>query len=414
MPDPNLNPPISATTGALPGMLEICKTINQSIDWKIGLDQIVPYFRRLVLFDNLAIYQKSNALSSEFEVIYARAVGRGKTTGEYISWGDATAARVFDSKKVEINQPIMLEGVENNRLEYPFVLGMPINIFESGYVLILIRFGGPAYTPGDKQSIGMLACMLGYLLKQKQYQERLSMLEEQQKQSLLQEDFISTISHELISPIGFIKGYTTTLMRSDTTWTQDMQNEFLKIIDEETDRLQELIDNILDSARLQSGSISMDKQPVQIDTLIRDVVMRAKVHQGNLSIKTQISDKLPRVIGDPRRLTQVFENIISNAIKYAPGCNLLISVDVVEKNIHIAFKDDGPGVPTSVTANLFQKFYRNPNNPTETRGTGLGLYICKQIIDAHHGEIFAESEPSKGVTFHILLPIPANIQERGV
>jgi two-component system sensor histidine kinase ChiS len=89
-------------------------------------------------------------------------------------------------------------------------------------------------------------------------------------------------------------------------------------------------------------------------------------------------------------------------------------VDVVEKNIHIAFKDDGPGVPTSVTANLFQKFYRNPNNPTETRGTGLGLYICKQIIDAHHGEIFAESEPSKGVTFHILLPIPANIQERGV
>ncbi len=414
MPDPNENPPISTTTGALPGMMEICKTINEVVDWKIGLDQIVPYLRRLILFDNLAIYQQGIPETNEYEVIYAKAVGRGKTSGEYISWGDATAARIFESKRVEINQPILPEGIDEHRLEYPFVLGLPINILGSMYAFILVRFGGPAYTASDKQTISMLTCIVSFLLKQKQYQDRLSKLEAQHQQSLLQEDFVSTISHELLSPIGFIKGYTTTLMRSDTTWNEDVQHEFLKIIDEESDRLQELIDNLLDSARLQSGTLTMEIQPVQIDTLLRDVVMRANMHQGNLKMRVQIADLLPRVSGDPRRLTQVFENIIGNAIKYAPGCNLLISAEVVDDKIHIKFEDDGPGVPSSMTANLFQKFYRNPDNPTETRGTGLGLYICKQIIEAHHGEIFAESEPGKGVTFHILLPIEENQEVQGV
>jgi signal transduction histidine kinase len=414
MPESSSHPLQTNPTGSLPGMMEICQIVAQSLDWKTSLDQVLPYFRRLVIFDNFAVYQKTELDTTNYEVIFARATGRGKTTGEYISWGDATASQVFETGRQQVNQPIRSEEVDSNRLEFPFIIGLPIAFDETMYCLVLVRFGGPEYTQQDKQTAAFLSCMIGILLKQKRMQDQLKEMQKEKQLAMIQEDFISTISHELISPIGFIKGYTTTLMRSDTTWTADMQREFLNIIDEETDRLEELIDNLLDSSRLQSGSLQMDKQPVQLDTLIRDVAMRAKVHQSDLKIHTLIGNALPRTLGDSRRLTQVFENLISNAIKYAPGSSLTITSEVLNHQIHLTFTDDGPGVASRYLPNLFKKFYRNPDNPTESRGTGLGLFICKQIIDAHNGEIFAESEHGKGLVIHILLPIAPNQPGRGV
>lgn len=414
MTDPSTAPLQTNPTGSLPGMMEICQIIAQSIDWKVSLDQVLPYFRRLVIFDNFAVYQKIDQDTTNYEVIFARALGRGKTTGEYISWGDATASQVFETGRQQVNQPIRSEEIDSNRLEFPFIIGLPISFGETMYSLVLVRFGGPEYTQQDKQTAVFLSCLIGILLKQKRMQEQLLEMEREKQQAMMQEDFISTISHELISPIGFIKGYTTTLMRSDTTWTAEMQREFLNIIDEETDRLEELIDNLLDSSRLQSGSLQMDKHPVQLDTLIRDVAMRAKVHQSDLDIHSLITTSLPRILGDSRRLTQVFENLISNAIKYAPGSALTITAEVLNHQIHLIFADTGPGVPSRYLPNLFKKFYRNPENPTESRGTGLGLFICKQIIEGHNGEIFAESEHGKGLTIHILLPIAQSHPGRGV
>jgi signal transduction histidine kinase len=276
----------------------------------------------------------------------------------------------------------------------------------------MVRFGGPEYSSGDKQSSAYLTCQITLLFKQQQLRDQLLDLEKEREQFILQEDFISTISHELLSPIGVIKGYTTTLLRADSNWNKEMQQEFLTVIDEETDRLEELIDNLLDSARLQSGSLSMDHQPVRLDTLLRDVVMRALSRQTNLTLKLDIKPDLPPILGDSRRLTQVFENIISNAIKYAPGCNLTIQARQQGKKIHIDFIDDGPGVSHRYLPSLFKKFYRNPESSTNTHGTGLGLFICKQIIQAHHGEIFAESELGKGLTIHVIIPLPETGKEK--
>ncbi len=401
-------------TGNLPGLLEVSQVILQSSEWKTSLEHALPYIRRLVIFDNFALYQRISQENTNFEVIYARAMGRGKTAGEYISWGDATASHVFVTGRLQVNQPILTDLADDNRLDFPCILGIPIQFEDQFYSLILVRFGGPDYTQHDKHTATLISCLVGILLRQKALQDRLTQLENERQQAVLQDDFISTISHELISPLGFIKGYTTTLMRSDTTWTPDIQKEFLTIIDEETDRMEELIDNLLDSSRLQSGSLPMDMQPVQLDTLIRDVTMRAKAHQINLEIRTRLSDALPRILGDSRRLTQVFENLISNAIKYAPGSHLTIHTEVLNQQIHLLFSDDGPGISAQHLPNLFKKFYRSSENPTEARGTGLGLYICRQIITAHNGEIFAESEPGKGVTIHILLPIPASPTGREV
>jgi signal transduction histidine kinase len=381
----------------------LAKLSSDDLFWKSSLDLLAALFRKTIIFDNFVLY-KGIESPDNFEVIFAKALGRGKSSGETISWGESVVSQVFSTHQVTIQEfnPVDFP----DRLDHPFVIGFPIDISpEISYTLMIIRFGGPSFTNQDQSWIELFAHHIKIILQKKDLLDKITNLEAEHEHIAIQDDFISTISHELLSPIGFIKGYTTTLMRSDTTWNVDTQKEFLQVIDEETDRLQELLDNMLDSARLQNGSMPIEKQPVRIEVLLRDVVQRVIAHQSNIGIKTEFQAHLPGINGDSRRLTQVFENLISNAIKYAPGANLTISSEMLSNRIHILFDDDGPGISPRYLPFLFQKFYRSPDGNSNIRGSGLGLYICRQIIEAHSGEIFAESILGKGTQIHILLPI---------
>jgi signal transduction histidine kinase len=383
--------------------IDLAKITADDLSWKKGLDHFAILLRKAVIFDNFVLYNNLD-LPDSYEVIYAKAVGRGKSSGEMLSWGESVVSQVFSTGEVVI-QEISTEEI-SDRLENPCAIGYPIMMNSIGqFALILIRFGGPSFTKNDLGLIELFTLHIKTLLQKKKLLDKITCLEAEHQQIAMQEDFISTISHELLSPIGFIKGYTTTLMRSDTTWNTDTQKEFLQIIDEETDRLQELLDNMLDSARLQNGSMPIEFQPIRIEVLIRDVIKRAIAHQSNIQLNSDFSENLPAIKGDGRRLSQVFENLISNSIKYAPGAILTISAAILSDKIHISFVDDGPGISPRYLPFLFQKFYRSPDGSTSTRGSGLGLYICRQIIEAHSGEIFAESSLGKGTQIHILLPV---------
>jgi signal transduction histidine kinase len=383
--------------------LELAKLSSSDLSWKSNLDILAALLRKTIIFDNFVLYKKIES-PDNYEVIFAKALGRGKASGETISWGESIVSQVFSTHNITIQEFNPIEFPD--RLDHPFVIGFPIEITpDIVYTLMIIRFGGPSFTNEVQALIELFAQHIKVILQKKNLLDKITSLEAEHEHIAIQDDFISTISHELLSPIGFIKGYTTTLMRSDTTWNVDTQKEFLQVIDEETDRLQELLDNMLDSARLQNGSMPIEKQPVRIDVLLRDAVQRVIAHQSNIGIKTEFHDHLPGINGDSRRLTQVFENLISNAIKYAPGANLTISADILSNQIHILFNDDGPGISPRYLPFLFQKFYRSPDGNSNIRGSGLGLYICRQIIEAHSGEIFAESTLGKGTQIHILLPI---------
>jgi signal transduction histidine kinase len=228
-------------------------------------------------------------------------------------------------------------------------------------------------------------------------------LRDLKRQMQLQEDFVSTISHELRTPLGFIKGYSTSLLRQDTSWDDETQKEFLTIIDEEADRLSLLIENVLESARLQSKTLPLRFQPLRLDAVLRDVIMRIRSRQKELDVSMEL-ETVPPISGDGVRLAQVFENLFTNAIKYAPGSPLVVLLNQVDDNILISFVDHGPGIPKESLPLIFERFYRVRGEKTVT-GTGLGLYICKQIILAHRGKIWAESTPGQGTTFFIELPI---------
>jgi signal transduction histidine kinase len=241
------------------------------------------------------------------------------------------------------------------------------------------------------------------LIERRELQEARAELNSVQRQMRLQDDFVSTISHELRTPLGFIKGYSTSLLREDTVWDEATQREFLNIIDEEADRLTRLIEDMLESARLQSKTLQFKFSPIRIDALVRDVATRINVHHPELNITFDFQP-LPPIRGDGTRLSQVFENLFSNAIKYAPASGIAISMRPIADKIRITFSDNGEGIPPDYLPFVFERFYRVPGERTVT-GTGLGLYICKQIIMAHHGNIWVESVLGKGATFVVELPV---------
>jgi signal transduction histidine kinase len=144
-------------------------------------------------------------------------------------------------------------------------------------------------------------------------------------------------------------------------------------------------------------------QPLRLDALVRDVTTRLRAHNPELQVDLDF-EELPPIMGDGVQLSQVFENLFSNAAKYAPGSPLSISMRNGPNILSVRFSDRGPGIPEEYLPFIFERFYRVPAQNAAT-GTGLGLYICKQIILAHHGKIRAESVLDGGTTFLIELPV---------
>jgi len=379
----------------------ISQKVTQTLEWKPALDEIVLLCRSVFIFDNLVVYLNTPPKYVS-EVVYARAAGRGRSAEADMSWGESVASAVFQTNSDVLQVP--QEDETKDRLERPFMLGIPLRI--GGKTLgafILIRFGGPDYLSTEIDLAHFIAEQITLLIERQTLQEEFRLMEEQQQQYRLQDDFVSTITHELRNPLGFIKGYTTTLLRSDTQWDQAITQEFLNIIDQETDRLQELIDNLLDSARLQSGEMRMQLQPVRLDTVINDVMLRARLHHPDLDIRMIAEKSVPSVSGDPRRLAQVFENIIGNSLKYAPGAPILVTIKSEISGVNLEIEDKGPGIDEKYLPFVFNRFFRSPDAPN-MHGSGLGLYICKQIILAHNGQIQASSGDGKGTTVTIFLP----------
>jgi signal transduction histidine kinase len=385
----------------------IFREVQQKQDWKVALDTLFVSLRDTFVFDNVAVFLE-NPKDKSREVVYARAVGRGKTAEADAVWGDSVASEAIARDTMVLSQPAQPLKKTTGRLNLACLLGFPLHIgAKLSGALVFVRFGGPQYTPLHIELASLQAFWAAALIERRDLQQARAELDSVQRQMRLQDDFVSTISHELRTPLGFIKGYSTSLLREDTTWDEATRREFLNIIDEEADRLTRLIEDMLESARLQSKTLQFKFSPIRVDALMRDVATRIGARHAGLKVNFDFQP-LPPIRGDGTRMAQVFENLFNNALKYAPNSEIRIVTEATDDKVRIVFADGGEGISAEYLPFIFERFYRVPGERTVT-GTGLGLYICKQIVMAHHGNIWVESVLGEGTTFVIELPVSSTL-----
>ncbi|MGC8662409.1 MAG: sensor histidine kinase [Candidatus Micrarchaeia archaeon] len=230
-------------------------------------------------------------------------------------------------------------------------------------------------------------------------------------ESDLKTQFIYNISHELKTPITNIKGFSSLLQKGEFGNLNDEQKSYVKIILDESERLMQLIQQILDVAKLSSGKIKLDLQEVNLAKLKENPSIKAleevATNKG-LIFSWNVDYNIPYIIADPNRLIQVFVNLINNAIKFTEHGSINIKIYRKGKNVRIEVSDTGVGISKEDQRKLFKKFYQVPRKgltKPEGSGTGLGLSITKEIIALHKGRIGVNSELGKGSTFWFTIPI---------
>lgn len=218
--------------------------------------------------------------------------------------------------------------------------------------------------------------------------------------------FISVISHELQTPIAIIKGYASTLARSDAVLNPEALHIRLKAVEEEADRLNALVSNLLYASRIQAGGLHMEITPLDLAPLIERVVQRMCVRVPEAVIALDLPAHLPTVLADRERITEVLQNLLENARKYSPGqAQITVACRAMADEVIVSISDRGMGIALREQESIFERFQRADQATQSTiQGAGLGLYICRAIVEAHGGRIWVESTLHSGSTFSFSLP----------
>ncbi|MBI4322317.1 MAG: HAMP domain-containing protein [Chloroflexi bacterium] len=234
----------------------------------------------------------------------------------------------------------------------------------------------------------------------------------QEELARAKEQFLSNVSHELRSPLGHVKGYVTTLLRQDAQWDERTRQRFLREVLAGTEQLQKMVDELLDMSRLEAGRFQVETEPVNIGQVTRAAVRWVRSETSNHRLVVSIPRDLPLALADPHRTEQVLRNLLENAVKYSPDGGCIAITGTVERGlVVICVADDGVGIGEGQLERIFERFHRVDNGlRRRTGGVGLGLSICRGIVEAQGGRIWAESVLGEGSRFYFSLPLFENGQ----
>jgi GAF domain-containing protein/CheY-like chemotaxis protein len=332
-----------------------------------------------------------------------------------IKLGESMTGKVAQS-----GQPIVLDkvsedlwlGMETSLREtlHAFA-GVPIKSKDKvlGVLGVFSRSPRPRFAV-DSQEVQLLTAIghqIGVTIENVRLAEKASEIEILRELNRLRSELIANVSHELRTPVGLIKIFCTTLLREDVEFDREIQREFLCDIEDEANRLETIVDNLLDLSRMRDGRLRLDRCLTDVGQLAREVkeAMEVQLTQHRF-VHDFPSDPLVATV-DPKRIEQVLRNLLSNAIKYSPeGGTITIQGRGDERQLLVRVSDQGIGIPSEDLERVFERFYRVENEITKTvRGVGLGLAVCQGIVKAHGGRIWVESTLGAGSTFSFTLPV---------
>jgi PAS domain S-box-containing protein len=231
----------------------------------------------------------------------------------------------------------------------------------------------------------------------------------------LKSEFVATVSHELRTPMTSIRGYTDVLLMGAAGALNENQTHFLNIVKNNTERLNILVNDLLDVSRIESGRVTLSPQALDMrevaEDVMGDILRRSQEENKPMALSLDAPKKLPRVYGDMERIRQVLGNLIDNAYHYTPeNGTIIVRIHTLNggDEVQLDVKDNGVGIPLEDQDRIFERFYRGENPLVlSTPGTGLGLSIVKQIVEMHKGRIWMKSTgvPGEGSTFSFTLPV---------
>lgn len=225
----------------------------------------------------------------------------------------------------------------------------------------------------------------------------------------LRSALISSVSHDLRTPLTSIKAAASSLLQEDVQWSDEERHSFAQAIEREADRLNRLVENLLDMSRIESGALRPEKEWYPFDELLHDVLSRLQPLLRGREVRTCIPEDLPPVELDYLMIDQVLTNLIENALRHTPaGSPLEITVSTTATELLVSVADRGPGIPSSELERVFDKFYRVMDHGREvsaTGGTGVGLSVCRGLVEAHGGRIWATPCQGRGAVFCFTLPL---------
>jgi two-component system sensor histidine kinase KdpD len=228
----------------------------------------------------------------------------------------------------------------------------------------------------------------------------------------LRSALLSSVSHDLRTPLSSIKAAASSLLQEDVEWDEETRRSFALAIEREADRLNRLVGNLLDMSRIEGGALKAEKEWYPIDEVIHDVLGHMQTTLQGREVRLIVPDHLPPIKLDYLQIDQVMTNLLENATRYTPADSPIeITVKELSNALMVGVADHGPGIPPYDLERIFDKFYRvsatkrKTTTRSSTMGTGLGLAVCRGLIEAHGGRIWAENRPEGGAIFRFTLPL---------
>jgi signal transduction histidine kinase len=323
---------------------------------------------------------------------------------------------------VEIETPLMLTAFELEAVRYPRASGDPSLTLPAvpgrvcdallavpmvsggecvGVLAVLDKPGG--FSEDDQSFMALFAAQAAIAVRNSQLYEHTKSLDR------LKSEFVAVVSHEIRTPLTSVKGAVELLSDERFFENTEQQAKLLTIAHANTERLLVLINSILDFSKLEAAALAMHVERHRLEPVVQQAAsnLRTLLDERRIDLSVEMSAELPDVILDPNRVTQVVTNLLSNAIKFSPeGGKVRISAEPWEGLVRVAVSDRGEGIAPRDLPKLFKKFSQIDSGPTrKVGGTGLGLVICKGIVEQHGGRIWVDSTPGEGSTFYFTLPV---------
>jgi K+-sensing histidine kinase KdpD len=295
------------------------------------------------------------------------------------------------------------------------VVATPISAGGKKYGVLVLEtlHGTTAFTESDLPFIQTLADLIGLAIDRDYLEEQLDTVRDARRTEILRAEIMAILSHELRMPLSAIKGYSTALQLDEVEWEKEKQQEFLRMIEDECDNMQVMLKDILDSSLIEVEQLALERQPMRLQHLARDVVQEAQRRTEKHRIVVEFPLEFPIVEVDQRWIKQVFRNILENAIRYSPeGGLIVIRGETRAANVVISIADQGIGISPEDLIPIFEKYFRvRSATDYHVAGTGLGLPVARAIVEAHGGRIWIESKLGEGSTVYFSLPKAKGIPE---